>query len=74
MRLKEGKTNTHGKPVKGAMVFPDHMMERELFVRFTSDGAGETLSIEAGPIMLVVPFEPVAEIIKETRAERRTRT
>ena len=36
--------------------------------RFTSDKAGETLSLQAGDIQITVAFEPLAKMIKETRA------
>lgn len=35
--------------------------------RFTSDAVGETLSLETCGIQITVPFEPVKELIDETR-------
>lgn len=36
-------------------------------VRFTSDGLGETLSLESANGMILVPFEQVKRIIEEER-------
>lgn len=36
-------------------------------VRFTSDNLGETLSLQYGGVMILVPYEPVKKIIEETR-------
>lgn len=46
----------------------------EITVRFTSDRVGETLSLQSRlrDEMIVVPFEPIAQLIKETREDYET--
>lgn len=47
------------------------IIEETLTVRFTHDRTGESISIALencqNPVMLAVPFEPVARIIEESR-------
>ena len=49
---------------------------RDVKVRFTSDAKGETLSFSVGeegesPMMICVAYEPVEQLIRETRRRKR---
>lgn len=70
MKLTEARTNTHGAEINGVVFSGAGLKPQRVFVRFTSDDRGETLSFEAGGRMIAVPFEPVEALIKETRRSR----
>ena len=65
-------TNTGLRDIVGAVFDDDGLTKHTITVRFTSDSAGETISLAISEVvMLVVPFEPVAKLIEETRALNR---
>lgn len=65
-------TNTGQITIKGIQIDSEqNYTEHNMIVRFTSDELGETISISRNDeLMLVVPFEPVARLIKNTRAKK----
>ena len=66
--MKIGKLNTHFIDVDGLAMFKDDVKKMPLSVRFTSDEHGETISISIdGQIGLLVPYEPVKELIEQAR-------
>jgi len=56
------------KDIQGVVFTQSGNYKGNVVARFTSDHLGETISLEFGGVMIVVPFEPVKEIIKEARA------
>lgn len=71
MRMKKAMTNTHGKVMRGIVMSRGKFYPTPVFVRFTSDTEGETISFQAGDTMIAVPFEGVKKLIIETRADKR---
>jgi len=70
MRLNGARTNTHGKKIQGVMNDIKGFRRGVVFARFTSDAAGETLSLECEGEMIAVPFEAVERLIDETRKDK----
>lgn len=64
------KTNTYLAVVDGAIINNKGMYSIRFDVRFTSDENGETLSFINGIQQIVVPFEPVSQLIDYTRGMR----
>ena len=57
------------KDIQGIAFTQDKQYKGNVTARFTADHLGETISLEFGGVMIVVPFEPVKEIIKEARGK-----
>lgn len=53
--------------IKGFKTNDKMMYHENIIVRFTSDLNGETLSLQAGNVMIGIPFEMVEKLIKKTR-------
>ena len=73
MKLKGAITNTHGDVVPGVIINKEHFKYAAVFVRFTSDELGETVSLEAEGLMIAVPYAAVEKIIEEARGENQHR-
>lgn len=46
---------------------------KEVTIRFTSDKVGEILSLAVAEGMITVSYEPVKELIQETRARKKAK-
>lgn len=57
--------------IKGLAVKGEKIGNANILVRFTSDGIGETLSLQHGDTMLTVPFEKIEPIIIKARKKRK---
>ena len=55
------------KTVNGIVTDGIRMKRQQIVVRFTSDKAGESLSLQAGDIMIHVAYEDILPIIKKAR-------
>lgn len=55
------------KTVTGIVTDGRRMEKRQIVVRFTSDKLGESLSLQAGDIMIHVAYEDILQIIKKAR-------
>ena len=75
MKAEGAKRNTHIVTVQGMAVKDDRLYPMPLNVRFTADRFGETISIEAEymGLMLAVPFEDVWKMIQEARKAKNDR-
>ena len=64
--------STKAKPVNGVIIDRGNIRRQIITVRFTSDKIGETISLadEINGIMIIVPFESVAELIERTRGNK----
>lgn len=62
--------NTKSMEVNGFVVTAEQLGSQTIVVRFTSDKAGETISFQAKDNMIAVAFEPIIELIDETRKAR----
>jgi hypothetical protein len=64
-------TNTYETQVQGLRedytAPPLKVEPRTINARFTSDAQGETLSLECGDVMYLVPFGPLKELIEYAR-------
>ena len=59
------------KTVEGIIFFEKGSMKRcDITVRMTSDKRGQTLSLQAFNLMISIPLESVAEIIKVSGKEQ----
>ena len=59
------KRDYREKTVKG-LVFANMMKPCDVTVRMTSDKLGQSLSLQAYNVMIEIPLESVADIIKVT--------
>lgn len=55
------------KEMQGFVADGTRMCGANVTARFTSDGIGETLSLQAGGMMIGVPFEEIRPLAREAR-------
>lgn len=71
MREKGAYLNTHIKKVKGFTSDGVRSHIAEINIRCTSDGPGESISLEDGRTLIQVYVDDVEELIAEARADRK---
>ena len=69
-RAKGAMTNTRRKTVRGMYMSRTKTILGDIDVFFTSDKAGETISLHAEDTTITVPVKPIEKLIKQTRARR----
>lgn len=57
------------KMIKGLVSNGYDLQPKQVVVRFTTDSIGESLSLEANGMMILVPFEQVQKVIKAARGK-----
>lgn len=57
--------------VKGMLIHEDTAALREIQIRFTSDGSGETLSLahDISGIMIAVDYKDILRVVKKERSK-----